>query len=85
MFFFAFIWSFRLKSVFLRWENILKSVFLKTINRLKSVDCYMLYRKITSYIEEYLKSDTDKILILEGARQVGKSFSIREVGQHESH
>ena len=41
----------------------------------------MLYRKITSYIEEYLKSDTDKILILEGARQIGKSFSIREVGQ----
>lgn len=41
----------------------------------------MLYRKITSYIEEYLKSDTNKILILEGARQVGKSFSIREVGQ----
>lgn len=40
----------------------------------------MLYRKITSYIEDYLKSDTDKILILEGARQVGKSFSIREAG-----
>ncbi len=27
----------------------------------------MLYRKITSYIEDYLKSDNDKILILEGA------------------
>lgn len=40
----------------------------------------MLYRKITSYIEDYLKSDNDKILILEGARQIGKSFSIREVG-----
>lgn len=40
----------------------------------------MLYRKITSYLEEYLKSDVDTILILEGARQVGKSFSIREVG-----
>ena len=40
----------------------------------------MLYRKITSYIEDYLKSDTGKILILEGARQIGKSFSIREVG-----
>ncbi len=40
----------------------------------------MLYRKITSYIEDYLKSDSDKILILEGARQIGKSFSIREVG-----
>ena len=41
----------------------------------------MLYRKITSYIEEYLKSNTDKILILEGARQIGKSFSIREAGK----
>ena len=41
----------------------------------------MLYRKITSYIEDYLKSDTDKILIIEGARQIGKSFSIREVGE----
>ena len=40
----------------------------------------MLNRKITSYIEDYLKSDTDKILILEGARQIGKSFSIREAG-----
>ena len=40
----------------------------------------MLYRKITSYIEDYLKSDTDKILVLEGARQIGKSFSIREAG-----
>ena len=38
----------------------------------------MLYRKITSYIEDYLKSDTDKILILEGVRQIGKSFSTRE-------
>ncbi len=40
----------------------------------------MLYRKITSYIEDHLQSNTDKILILEGARQIGKSFSIREVG-----
>ena len=40
----------------------------------------MLYRKITSYLENYLKSDTDKILVLEGARQIGKSFSIREAG-----
>ena len=40
----------------------------------------MLYRKITSYIEDYLKSDTDKILVVEGARQIGKSFSIREAG-----
>jgi predicted AAA+ superfamily ATPase len=41
----------------------------------------MLYRKITTYIENYLKSDTNKILVLEGARQTGKSYSIREVGK----
>ena len=40
----------------------------------------MLYRKITSYLEDHLRSGTDKILILEGARQIGKSFSIREAG-----
>ena len=41
----------------------------------------MLYRKIQSYITDYLKGNSDKILILEGARQVGKSFIIRVVGQ----
>ncbi len=41
----------------------------------------MLYRKITSYLEDYLRSDTDKILVLGGARQIGKSFSIREAGK----
>ncbi len=41
----------------------------------------MLYRKISSYIEEYLKSENDKILLIEGARQIGKSFIIREVGK----
>lgn len=40
----------------------------------------MLYRKIGKYIEEHLKSGTDKILVLEGARQIGKSYIIREVG-----
>ncbi|MEE0911394.1 MAG: AAA family ATPase [Paludibacteraceae bacterium] len=41
----------------------------------------MLYRKIESYIEEHLKSDSDKILLLEGARQIGKSYIIREVAK----
>ncbi len=41
----------------------------------------MLYRKITGYIESHLKSGTDKILLIEGARQIGKSFIIREVGK----
>ena len=41
----------------------------------------MLYRKIGNYLEDHLKSDSDKILNLEGARQIGKSFIIREVGK----
>ncbi|MCC8114356.1 MAG: AAA family ATPase [Bacteroidales bacterium] len=41
----------------------------------------MLWRKIESTVVEHLQSNTDKILILEGARQVGKSFIIREVGR----
>lgn len=41
----------------------------------------MLYRKIASYIETHLRSESDKILIVEGARQIGKSYIIREVGE----
>jgi len=40
-----------------------------------------LYRKIGDYIKEHLTSLSDKILIVEGARQIGKSFIIREVGR----
>ncbi|MGM9694773.1 MAG: ATP-binding protein [Alloprevotella sp.] len=41
----------------------------------------MLYRKIEKTIEAHLLSGSDKILVVEGARQVGKSFIIREVGK----
>lgn len=41
----------------------------------------MLYRKISSRIEEYLKSDSSRILMVEGARQIGKSYIIRHIGQ----
>ncbi len=41
----------------------------------------MLKRKIQSYLEEYLKSDSNKMLIVAGARQVGKSYIIRHVGK----
>lgn len=40
----------------------------------------MLYRKIEKPIYEHLSSDSDKILIVTGARQVGKSYIIRYVG-----
>lgn len=41
----------------------------------------MLYRKISSYIEEYLQSSSNKILIIDGARQIGKTYIIRHIGQ----
>ena len=41
----------------------------------------MLFRKITSRIEEYLASASSRMLLVEGARQIGKSYIIRHVGQ----
>lgn len=41
----------------------------------------MLYRKIRTYIEDYLGSNEDKILLIEGARQIGKSYIISDVGK----
>ena len=40
----------------------------------------MLKRKIQAYIEQYLKSNSNKMLVIDGARQIGKSFIIRKVG-----
>jgi len=33
----------------------------------------MFYRKISNLIEEHLQSDSEKILLIDGARQVGKN------------
>lgn len=37
-----------------------------------------MYRKIEDYIENYLKSDEQKVLCIKGARQIGKSYIIRK-------
>ncbi|MDO5436478.1 MAG: AAA family ATPase [Clostridia bacterium] len=41
----------------------------------------MLYRKIESLIDEHLRSGSQKILLIDGARQVGKTYIIRYVGK----
>lgn len=41
----------------------------------------MLRRKISTEIESHLKSNINKMLIVNGARQIGKSYIIRHVGQ----
>jgi len=40
-----------------------------------------MFRKIKAKISEYLTSDSNKILIIQGARQIGKSYIIREAGK----
>ena len=41
----------------------------------------MLYRKMEALIEAHLTSDSQKILLIDGARQVGKTYLICYVGQ----
>lgn len=41
----------------------------------------MLYRKIEKVIETHLLSDSPKILLVDGARQVGKTYIIRHIGK----
>ena len=41
----------------------------------------MLKRKIADLIEQHLKSGSDRILLIDGARQVGKTYIIRHVGK----
>ena len=41
----------------------------------------MLFRKIESEIEAHLKSDSRKVLLVDGARQVGKTYIIRYAGK----
>ena len=40
-----------------------------------------MYRKITAYLEEWKRGTHRKPLILQGARQVGKTYSILEFGR----
>jgi len=41
----------------------------------------MLERKFTPFLEHFLMEESNKILLVNGARQIGKSYLIRYVGQ----
>ena len=41
----------------------------------------MLKRKFTKYLEDFLRYEQNKILLVTGARQIGKSYLIRYVGK----
>ena len=41
----------------------------------------MLYRKFAKDIEDFLREEPEKILLVNGARQIGKSYIIRYVGK----
>ena len=59
----TFIWLLSGKSVILWRNQIEKSVMLK--------------RKIQKVLHDYFSSESSKVLLLDGARQIGKSFIIR--------
>ena len=40
-----------------------------------------MYRKITTFLEQWKESEHRKPLILQGARQVGKTYSVLEFGR----
>ncbi|WP_455086424.1 AAA family ATPase [Prevotella denticola] len=41
----------------------------------------MLYRKIGEFISSHLQTPDGKILLIDGARQIGKSYIIRHIDQ----
>ncbi|MCH5243697.1 MAG: AAA family ATPase [Lentimicrobiaceae bacterium] len=41
----------------------------------------MLNRKIYNYIKKYFEQGSERVLIIDGARQIGKSYAIRYVGK----
>lgn len=47
----------------------------------KSGVIFVLFRKIESLISEHLTSDSKKVLLIDGARQIGKTYIIRYVGR----
>jgi predicted AAA+ superfamily ATPase len=42
----------------------------------------MLYRKAYKQIENWKKTKTNQVLLIDGARQVGKTFLIREFAKN---
>ena len=42
-----------------------------------------MYRKIEPYLSAYFESDDKKILIVDGARQVGKTYIITKLGKEK--
>ena len=41
----------------------------------------MLFRKISTRVETYLGSKSNRMLVIDGAQQIGKSYIIRWVGK----
>lgn len=59
----------------------MKSVIKYSINTLKSVIMDILYRKIRKKIRDHLLNEGGPVLIVDGARQIGKTYTIRDVGK----
>ena len=50
---------------------------MKSVDAPNIINLIMLYRKVEPLITDYFASNTDKVLVVTGARQIGKSYIIR--------
>lgn len=64
------------KNFLLKWIEKCIFAVIKRIEKCVG----MLYRKIEHVIREHFTSNSEKVLIVSGARQIGKSYIIRYVG-----
>ena len=74
------LWSFCLDNYFEILEKPEKPT-KKVLEKPKKGDGIMFYRKIETKLFEYYNDPTAKIIVINGARQIGKSFIIRETAK----
>ena len=58
--------------------------YSKKSNNFATKSIAMLERKFTKVLEKFLQENQNKILLVNGARQIGKSYLIRYVGKLET-
>lgn len=64
--------------------DILHNWHLKCIILLQKIErCSVMYRKVYEQLKKWKKSNARKPLIIYGARQIGKTYSMLEFGQEE--
>lgn len=65
------------------YDNIETSIYTDTNNKLPNRNKIAFERDIYSKLEYWVNSGSDKILMVQGARQVGKTYLLRKLGKEK--